>query len=1784
MGTSSSQTQSFGGLASPTREEEELLPGLLPDVVLADSTLVFHTDTRLQALYLDAADTRGGEANWQSIDAAVASLSGQTNNPNSILDSHQGLVDYSSLPGLDQLTGLFVTDTDPLQLPASLREDNNAPLLDVAVKADKLLVYKGWDSNSPLTGIEALLLGSEADQIVLQQGQNANLWIDTAGGDDRATVLSNQAPLFDQWRGLEQLNWQPTDAHGAPLGQASGLGDDHPYTVKEDELFNLALEDAFPYADQLVAVQVKPIDGAPSSWLNFVEAPVDGALADRLVIETLVRDPSDPSGRLLSDREFNALQAGTEVQVDVVVSDNRANSKGLLGMELDLAWDSAALVLGDLNNVQLAESLPLFRNRGVLDAAAGTLKGLVAASLPNAGVGNALGDSRGELFASIRFTVGTVKAGEAAGLPLGITPIKLAARGGIAVSDNQVVVTTSDTDTLPVIQGLALQPQVGKQSFELEGLYANGRSWKQQLSLTVLNSDDAPQALAAPALSALEDEPLKLDLSPYFKDEDSAVGDRLTYRLKGVTPSWLGLDSNSGRLSGNPTNDQVGRWNLEVEATDLSGKTARQTIQLAIDNVNDAPIWSGTKLPLTYLRENKDFNITLPGKLFSDVDQGDQLRYSYTIKEDHNPDLASWLRIDPSTGGMFGTAPDDSPSSYTIELIATDQDGESTSTSLEVQVVDKLFNRRPYLVGEPLQDMRIREGESVSFELPAFFRDDDSLIGDSLRFRVDAPSWLKFDAATGILSGLSDNDSVGSNQISFYAKDDFGAEAVAKFQLTVANVNNAPERISSAPQNQVLYTGSRFQLDLKDVFKDIDKKYGDALSYSLRCNSTSTLGIPNWLKWDSTKGKLELNPGADDRGLLSLQFQATDKAGASAFYQLDLGIASPQGLLQVNTALNDLVVQPGQTKVVDIADAFLAMRGSGEIDYSVEVLRRGTGDSLTAISPADANWTTLVDRRTEVVKREDHITIAPVLRLLETDELITADDLANLQAGTGIKLTISVEDLRQSIDPGLIGLDLGLSWKGLELATPTTDLKAAISDLLPLFRNVDTSKLGQQQLGFSAASAPALNSGSALGDAPGDASKKTFLELEFILQDPSQAVRIDLELLDQNQGGLGIGLEDGSKFDPSVLNLVDFSTTALPSLKITPTTEQVGPYALRLIAKTATDSVSQIIGLKVGSGDVQGPVNLTGPASLPIQDNFTQRLGLDQFFGNPDHLKLNYSLSFTSSSETDAALLGQAATITYDQGRPNLDFNIPGLNRTIRGTVTITASDGLRDATQVITVVLNPRSQVVDVITETNSQPTVVAQGELVGLADLFKASDLVFPDQSDVTDLLLRAPKPFTVHLSEAFIKQFGLSPDEALALEAKWAVTQENGVYVLRIPVSALAQLGVNPSASFNLNWLTVVSPASGVGTLQLDMATESYVQNDVGGQLFGLSRSAWTSTILASLGNQGFQNQANPFNPSSLGSGGDANNRSKGGLNLLFDGAGGSSGQLRQAGANNGEGVANPANGGSHGGADQQDKAAKKPTRQNQDADSDALGNALAETTGDSRKEPSRLKKEQGMLKDLIDKLLGELTDESKFVGMLMSVLLIPSTFERGVRSVLFDSGLGRGIQTLRRNPDLEAQWPLKLKLANGDPLGLRLAQGRLHLVTLDSSANATDATVPAAVFGNPDGSVLWSLLDHMNRPGEMVEEINLRLEQLLGTASEGFQLDWLSWLDAMRSQVNPEALAGAAENLDGLRHAVATAREVDPGMADALMTMELLDCHVKLGGQLPWLVTQQNLVQD
>ena len=192
-----------------------------------------------------------------------------------------------------------------------------------------------------------------------------------------------------------------------------------------------------------------------------------------------------------------------------------------------------------------------------------------------------------------------------------------------------------------------------------------------------------------------------------------------------------------------------------------------------------------------------------------------------------------------------------------------------------------------------------------------------------------------------------------------------------------------------------------------------------------------------------------------------------------------------------------------------------------------------------------------------------------------------------------------------------------------------------------------------------------------------------------------------------------------------------------------------------------------------------------------------------------------------------------------------------------------------------------------------------------------------------------------------------------------------------------------------------------------------------------------------------------------------------------------------------------------------------------------------------------------------------------DETTLVGLMMGMLVVPSGVERSLRSLL-ESGLGRTIQVQRRNPDLEAQWALQLRDASGQILGLRvrLQQGRLLLQPQASAVGG------AVLLDGERGGTLWQLLSSLSHPGDLIEQIDRRLDALLRAPLEEGDLAWNGWLD----QLDRQRLADHAElwaRFDDLRQSVITAQEVDPGLADALMLMELLDCHVRLGGQLPWL---------
>jgi len=102
--------------------------------------------------------------------------------------------------------------------------------------------------------------------------------------------------------------------------------------------------------------------------------------------------------------------------------------------------------------------------------------------------------------------------------------------------------------------------------------------------INILNVNDAPVANLLEPITILEDEAFSISLAAAFQDEDVGVGDSLTYQLSGLHPEWLVLDKRTGLLSGQPSNSDVGSWQIGVEARDQSGAATQQTVKLVVIN------------------------------------------------------------------------------------------------------------------------------------------------------------------------------------------------------------------------------------------------------------------------------------------------------------------------------------------------------------------------------------------------------------------------------------------------------------------------------------------------------------------------------------------------------------------------------------------------------------------------------------------------------------------------------------------------------------------------------------------------------------------------------------------------------------------------------------------------------------------------------------------------------------------------------------------------------------------------------------------------------------------------------------------------------------------------------------------------------------------------------------------------------------------------------------------------------------------------------------------------
>lgn len=320
------------------------------------------------------------------------------------------------------------------------------------------------------------------------------------------------------------------------------------------------------------------------------------------------------------------------------------------------------------------------------------------------------------------------------------------------------------------------------------------------------------------------------------------------------------------------------------------------------------------------------------------------------IKADGTHGIDAFNADGSSTGTIYQV--DGSYSTYT-------NDGLGHIVTVNFDAYGNPTNSAP-LLSKALAEIAGQQGQIFSFTIPSTTFIDPN-VGDTLVLSIAMadgsalPSWLSFDSTTQTFSGTPSNAEVGNLGIVVTATDSGGLSVSTAFNLSVANVNDAPV-VTMQIADQLLAQGSSLNLALPaGMFTDQDFIHGDSLTYSATLADGTPL--PTWLSIDSTTGSLSGTAGVGDLGAVSIAITATDLGGLSATAQFNLTVANVITGTIYNDTLNgttgaDFIQSLAGNDVVNAGDGNDVIVGGAGSD----VLSGGAGDDIFKISGTDAAY------------------------------------------------------------------------------------------------------------------------------------------------------------------------------------------------------------------------------------------------------------------------------------------------------------------------------------------------------------------------------------------------------------------------------------------------------------------------------------------------------------------------------------------------------------------------------------------------------------------------------------------------------------------------------------------------------------------------------------------------------------------------------------------------------------------------------------------------------------
>ena len=376
------------------------------------------------------------------------------------------------------------------------------------------------------------------------------------------------------------------------------------------------------------------------------------------------------------------------------------------------------------------------------------------------------------------------------------------------------------------------------------------------------------------------DEPVAVDLSPYFDDPD---GDTLTYTARSSSPGLATVSATGSTLL--ITAVAKGTTTVTVTATDPESLEATQTFQSTIPNRPPGPTGTIPEQTL-YIGDT----VTVDMSPYFDDPDGDALTYAAASS---SSGVAA-----ATVSGPTVTVAAIAKGTTTVTVTATDPEGLAAEQTFQSTIP----NRPPGPTGT-IPEQTLHLGDRITVDLSPYFDDPD---GDALTYAATSTDTA---VATAAVSGSTlaiGAVARGTASVTVTATDPEGLGATQIFQSTIPN--RPPGPTGTIPQ-QTLHLGDTITVDLSPYFDDPD---GDALTYAAASSAAGVAAV--------TVSGSTVTVAAVARGTTTVTVTARDPDGLTAMQTFESRVPNrPPG--PVGT-FPDQTLHIGDTVSADLSSYF----------------------------------------------------------------------------------------------------------------------------------------------------------------------------------------------------------------------------------------------------------------------------------------------------------------------------------------------------------------------------------------------------------------------------------------------------------------------------------------------------------------------------------------------------------------------------------------------------------------------------------------------------------------------------------------------------------------------------------------------------------------------------------------------------------------------------------------------------------------------------------------------